>query len=176
MQVSKKTLTYILIIFLIIGTGVAAWMHSSQELSTEPEATTQNQLKVLKVNDQCVTLAVSDTKKERNLGLSTRDDLPDNQGMLFLFDRSGKHGFWMKDMNFSIDIIWLDENNRVVYVEQSISPETYPKTFEPAKNAKKVVELNAGFVNQENINRGETLKISNGTSASSSDCGVFYGS
>ena len=66
--------------------------------------------------------------------------------MLFVFKRSGRHGFWMKDMNFPIDILWL-RNGRVVYVAENVPPPSSGETpvpITPAKSANLVLELEAG--------------------------------
>ncbi len=175
MNTLKKPFIYVPLALLVAGVGLLVSVYDNPEAATDPDTAQTERTGALQINDRCVTLAVADTQIERNQGLSNREDLPNDEGMLFLFDNPDRHGFWMKDMNFPIDIIWLDDENQVVDLKQSVSPETYPETFEPSKNAKKVVELNAGFANQENINRGDALKISIGTSASSSDCGVFSG-
>ena len=77
-----------------------------------------------------VELAVSDAEKGK--GLSGRTGLAPNTGMLFVFEKPGPYAFWMKDMNFPIDIIWLSEDLKVVYIKQNTRPESYPDAFGPA--------------------------------------------
>ena len=67
-----------------------------------------------------IPVEVSDTPAKRQQGLSDRPRLKPGWGMLFVFERSGRHDFWMKDMNFPIDILWL-RNSRVVYVAEKIA-------------------------------------------------------
>lgn len=55
-------------------------------------------------------------------GLAVKDQLKENEAMFFVFNKPGKHSFWMKDMNFPIDIIWLDSNDKVVHIEQNLQP------------------------------------------------------
>lgn len=87
-------------------------------------------------------VAIADTDLAKARGLSGHKPLGDNEGMLFVFDKSDKYGFWMKDMKFSIDIIWIDENWRVVHIEKNVTPETYPKIFFPQKPSLYVLEIN----------------------------------
>lgn len=95
---------------------------------------------------------VADTESKRVQGLSKSQPLKEGQGMLFLFDKPGKYGIWMKDMNYPIDIVWFDEHKEVVYFEQNISPQTYPKVFTPPVDALSVLELPAGFLEKHNLN------------------------
>lgn len=78
-------------------------------------------------------------------GLGGRNSLPEKSGMLFAFEKADKHCFWMKDMRFSLDIIWLDSQKRVVHVATAVSANSYPEQFCPDKPAKYVIELNPGL-------------------------------
>lgn len=66
------------------------------------------------VDGQTFAVSVADTPSERSLGLSGKSALENDEGMLFVFRENGRYGFWMKDMKFSIDIVWIDENRRIV--------------------------------------------------------------
>lgn len=90
-----------------------------------------------------VELALTGEARER--GLSGRDFLGDNAGMLFVFPSDDRYGFWMKDMNFPLDIIWFDQNFKVVDVAESVSPVTFPNSFLPRDAARYVLEINAGM-------------------------------
>lgn len=96
---------------------------------------------------------------DRAMGLSNRDSLAYNEGMLFVFSDDEKHGIWMKDMRFSIDIIWLDEKGEVVSIETNASPESYPKVFRPTSPARYVLEVNAGWAQQNNIDVKTKLNL-----------------
>jgi uncharacterized membrane protein (UPF0127 family) len=99
--------------------------------------------------------SIADSDAERQLGLSNTKEIPVGVAKIFIFDTSDTWSFWMKDMNYSIDIFWLDENGRVVYVVESVSPETYPHTsFAPQVPAKYVIETKAGFAKENNITVG----------------------
>ena len=103
------------------------------------------------------SVIVARTDAERELGLGGRDSLSPETGMLFVFDHAEKYGFWMKDMKFAIDIVWLDENLRVVHVENSLLPETYPKIFSPGENSRFVLEVAAGIAQKNNYSDGQIL-------------------
>ena len=88
-----------------------------------------------------LTVEVADTPSARVRGLSGRAALPANRGLLFDFKRDGRHGIWMKDMRFAIDIIWLDHDARVVDVKRGARPETFPEVYRPKRAARYVLEL-----------------------------------
>lgn len=92
-------------------------------------------------------------------GLSGLTELSDGEGMLFVFDKSDKYGFWMKDMFFSIDILWIDEEGKVVHIKENATPESYPEVFKPDIPARFVLEVKAGFVKEEEIGLGTELFI-----------------
>jgi uncharacterized membrane protein (UPF0127 family) len=102
---------------------------------------------------------VVDTKPSRELGLSGRGSLPKDGGMLFGFDRPGVYGFWMKDMKFSLDLIWIDSNGQVVTIERDVKPETYPTVFKNSVNALYVLEIAAGEAEKKGIFLGSKVKM-----------------
>ena len=112
--------------------------------------------KQLSVNGKNINAEVASTPARLEKGLSGRPCIDNNQAMLFQFDRSDYHSFWMKDMKFSIDMLWIDEDSRVVTIKANISPSTYPKTFTSTQPAKYVLELKA--------NQAQALSISTNTS------------
>ncbi|NDE68348.1 DUF192 domain-containing protein, partial [bacterium] len=73
------------------------------------------------------------------------------------FDTSAKYGFWMKDMLFSIDMIWLDENFKVITVAEDISPNSFPQVFYPAQPARYVLEVASGVAAQNHYEEGSRL-------------------
>lgn len=98
---------------------------------------------------------------DRAMGLMFRPSLPEDRGMLFVFDELERHGIWMKNCRFPIDIIWLDENHKVVHVEAAVPPckaEPCP-TYQPMQKALYVLELNAGQAAKEKATTGQTLKF-----------------
>lgn len=116
---------------------------------------------VLQREDREITLFYVDTPTSRLRGLSNLSELPQDTGMFFSFDTSDMYAFWMKDMLFSLDIIWLDETMTVVDITRNISPETYPETFKPKVPARYVIECGAGCAQLYNIEEGEQLVVIN---------------
>lgn len=104
--------------------------------------------------------SIADTDAERALGLSNTKEIPIGVAKVFIFDTSEKWSFWMKDMNYSIDIFWLDADGQVVHVIEDASPDTYPATsFMPETPAKYVIETKAGFAKENNIGVGAVANV-----------------
>lgn len=104
-----------------------------------------------------INVSVADTPTEREKGLSKREYLRDDEGMIFVFETLDRHQIWMKDMNFPIDIIWLDENFKIVDIATNASVASYPNTFTPRASAGFIIEVNAGFTTKNNIKIGDTI-------------------
>ena len=120
----------------------------------------QNADETLRVSDETFSLEVASTSQAQGLGLGNRASLPANHGMLFVLSgMPAVQCFWMKDMRFPIDIIWINAGHEVVHIEPNVSPDTYPKSFCPDNPAKYVIELNAGAANSAGIRKGETLNF-----------------
>lgn len=107
-----------------------------------------------------VAVEVANTDAARSLGLSGRTSLAEGSGMLFIFDTPGNYGFWMKDMNFPIDILFIDASGGIVSIAADASPAGYhqdpPQVFYPAAPAKYVLEVPAGFAARHGIKAGQT--------------------
>lgn len=102
---------------------------------------------------------VAQTDEERIRGLSERDFMVADRGMLFIFDQSDYHGIWMRGMRFPIDILWLDDNGVVVDLREKVLPETYPEVFRPRRPARYVLEINAGLSHSYGVNVGSSVKF-----------------
>ena len=97
--------------------------------------------------------------EDRAMGLMFRPSLPRDRGMLFVFERPDFHGIWMKNCRFPIDILWLDEERKIVHVAEAVPPckaEPCP-VYNPLRRAAYVVELNAGQARREKAVVGAPL-------------------
>ncbi len=109
------------------------------------------------VGETLLELEARTTTLQKMRGLSGRTELSENHGMLFVYNRPGRYGFWMKDMHFPIDIIWLSESFTIVDITPSISPDSFPKVFRPKEPAQYVLEVNAGFAERHRLSIGDSL-------------------
>ncbi|HEY0908385.1 MAG TPA: DUF192 domain-containing protein [Candidatus Paceibacterota bacterium] len=105
---------------------------------------------------------VADTPASRERGLSGSKPLASDEAMLFVFEIPDDVGFWMKDMNYSIDIVWLDANMKVIHIEKDVAPETYPTVFYPEGAALYVLEFSAGTADRIGLKLGDIASASGG--------------
>lgn len=114
---------------------------------------------VMHIGDVPIRVTIADTNDERIAGLSGKEGLDESEGLLFVFPSADYHAMWMKDMRFPIDIIWIGEDARVISVNENVSPDSFPRTFRPARPAKYAVETNAHFVKTFGIHEGEDARL-----------------
>jgi len=138
------------------------WVLSSTDIMFSPEG---DYILVQKVT----------TEEEHNMGLSGKDRLKMydqdgkivTEGMLFVFDTEGKQNFWMKDMKFDLDMIFMDKNFKIVSIAKDAKADSYnredPNASEIFTNgnalAQYVLEINSGFADKMNLKVGDTLRI-----------------
>jgi len=93
------------------------------------------------------------TEEDRMRGLMFRKTLNEDQGMLFVFVSEGLYSFWMKNMNFAIDILWLDRHKRIIHLEREVPPcEKEPcPSYAPRVPAKYVLEIKAGSIEKRKL-------------------------
>lgn len=113
----------------------------------------------LVLDGQKYTLEIVLGVEERQRGLSGRQALAPNEGMLFVEAKPNIACFWMKDMNFAIDIVWVDDTKIIRHLEERVSPKTYPKTFCPKVKTKYVVELPSGTIDKHQLAVGQKLPL-----------------
>lgn len=112
---------------------------------------------ILKIGDIRLQVEIADTQEKRVIGLSGRKSLGDRDGMLFVFDNESLHGIWMKDMNFAIDILWIDADYEIVDIKKNAKLDSYPEVFYPKNLSKYVLEVNVGFLEKNDIEIGERI-------------------
>lgn len=107
-----------------------------------------------------LNIDIASTDASREKGLSKRESLEKNEGMLFIFDRPGVHTFWMKDMRFPIDIIWFREGKVVELLPDVPVPilgQPLPR-YTALEAADAVLEVNRGFIKKYGVTPGMELK------------------
>jgi uncharacterized membrane protein (UPF0127 family) len=147
MSIRKGVLSWGLVLLVLALVAVAAYYVMAPQL--RPHVT-------VRLGDGVFLAQVARTPEAREKGLSGTTGLRENEGMLFIYDTEDKWAMWMKDMNYPIDIIWLDKDKKVVYIVKNAPPESYPyESFTPKQNAKYVLELPAGMVGKKAISIGK---------------------
>lgn len=117
--------------------------------------------KPMQIGSTTVQASVAESWTERIRGLSDTPYLPEDIVKLFIFDSSGYHSIWMKDMNYSIDIIWVNEEGVIVHTQEGAAPESFPAMFVPEVPAKYVIETASGFVAKNGLTLGTTVVLPN---------------
>jgi len=101
------------------------------------------------------------TTATRERGLGNRESIAPDQGMLFVFPKDERYGFWMKDTLVPLDIFWLNDKGQVVSIAQDVATSTYPNVFYPSAPARYVLETAAGFAHEHAIATGTPLLLKN---------------
>ncbi len=153
---SHAAFKYVVLIFLCALACAVLFM--SNHVSA-PAPFAASPAATLTIASTTIEIEYANTPELRTQGLSGRNALPKNSGLLFVFDTEERAGFWMKDMNFPIDILWIDESRTVVHIERAVTPESYPHIFYPAAKARYVLEVNAGFVEKHKITVGSFVVL-----------------
>ena len=120
----------------------------------------------IKVDEHVLVVQIADTEPRRVRGLMFQEQLPYDQGMIFVFEEPGFYSLWMLNMQFPLDMIWFDSDGKVVYIDKNVPPcksalETVTcTTNNSAENeAKYILEVTAGFVDEFEITEDSILEI-----------------
>lgn len=119
----------------------------------------------IRVDDTILEVQIADTQDRRIRGLMFQDELPLDQGMIFVFDSMGRYSMWMLNVQFPLDMIWFDQEGRAVHIEEGVMPcitavesMTCPSIL-PDAEALYVLEVTSGFVQANNITLESQLHI-----------------
>lgn len=155
------------VIIFIVGVGLFTQKVQNGKLSFPIKKNTEvSQKSEVKINDLIIPVDVAKTEIQRRSGLSSLDSLPEEEGMFFVFaQKDVKPPFWMKDMKFAIDILWINEG-KIVQIDKDAQPPA-PGTsddklllYVPSQPIDYVLEVNAGFTDEHNIVIGDEIDLS----------------
>lgn len=148
-------IVFIVLAFLLFFFYVAAFLGKPRNFTE------------IKFGQNTIHAQIANTEHKRSMGLSYTEKISDNSGMLFIFNETGEKNFWMRDMYFDIDIIWLDEYKQVVGFFENVKKESYnnknpelSKIYRSPENTKYVLEVNAGTIQKLKIKTGDILEFS----------------
>ena len=117
------------------------------------------------VDDIPLVVQIADTEPRRVRGLMFQDQLPFDQGMIFVFNQPGLYPLWMLNMQFSLDMIWFDQDGKVIHIEKDVPPCKTPleiaacQSIVPDGQAIYILEVTSGFVDHNNITKDSILEI-----------------
>lgn len=145
----KRTFTLAISIILII--------FACKYISTRFYSPQGNKIIPVKIANQIFYAEVVSSDERMQKGLGGRKSMCKSCGMIFEFSKAGKYSFWMKDMQFSLDIIWL-KGGRIVHIEKNIQPD-FVGTLISRKDADTVLEINAGIVDNLRLEIGDEIEM-----------------
>lgn len=116
---------------------------------------------IITFDDNNFTSYIAQTNQQRSLGLSVFDFLADDEAMIFTSDQDDLQSFWMKDMKFPIDILWLNSQKQIVYIAKNADPADYPETYTSDVPAQYVIELKNGSIEKYVIQIGDMFSWEN---------------
>lgn len=172
----KIKLAYIAPVVIILFVGIAGYMFIATKKSRDDgDSTTlrpqnvQSSETVLKrtvqIGGKTIDAELANSVSKRKTGLMFRESLPENEGMLFTFAIENTYGFWMKNMNFPIDIIWINSNLTIVDITTNVQPCTQNEceSYTPVAPVQYVLEMNSGWAQSNGINIGDTIEFPDNT-------------
>jgi uncharacterized membrane protein (UPF0127 family) len=142
----KKITTGWVIVGMLVLIGLYAWFllrgggEPSHYILTFPDGSK-------------VVAEIARTDGERLLGLIFKEKLPEDMGMLFIFDEPDLHRLWTKNVRFPIDIIWLNSDRRVIGWEENLLPcrQDPCPTYGPKQPALYALEVPTGLVARQRL-------------------------
>ena len=163
-------LLVVLTLVAIVVAVLTTWTNSS-DLSMTPDLPTPGALPQLKFTKDgeltfisakntflvTIDIGIADTPEKRSLGMMYRNALEERQGMLFVFPKEEYQSFWMKNTVVPLDMIFISARNEVVTIHQNTTPYS-PQSYSSTKPAQFVVEVNAGFVQEQGIAVGDRIR------------------
>jgi uncharacterized protein len=143
----KNILTFLFLAAIIAG---IFWYIAARVYSLDG-----NKIKAVNINGKTFYAEIVSSPEKMQKGLGKRNGLCQSCAMLFQFSEPGKRSFWMKDMRFPLDILWI-LNGKVVHIEKNV-PKAFLETLTPQVAANQVLEINAGLSDKLGIKEGNKV-------------------
>ncbi|MDR4491035.1 MAG: DUF192 domain-containing protein [Candidatus Nitrosocosmicus sp.] len=151
-----KTLCIELSIFVVV-----LWLLNAGEIGFSDANPNDNRTSsTVRIDDMNITAILALTPEEQSTGLAIKETMKENEGMLFVFDTPKKYSFWMKDMKFPIDIIWLDSKKKIVHIEDRLEPCVFLllcPSYAPTTDSLYVLEVVSNFTNKHEVRIGDQV-------------------
>ena len=159
---TTRTQALVPIFIAAVVIGIAGLISMPSEIKLEsvefPKGT-------IMLDDIPLVVQIADTEPRRVRGLMFQDQLPFDQGMIFVFNQPGLYSLWMLNMQFSLDMIWFDQDGKVVHIEKNVPPCKTPleitvcQSIVPDGQATYILEVTSGFVDANNITKDSLLEL-----------------
>ncbi len=169
---ASRALVFVLIAIAVIIIGIAGTNSLPSDVKLEFDLPSDVKLEseefprgMVKLDDVLLEVQIADTKLLRARGLTFQEQLPFDQGMLLVYDSPTKRSVWMLHMQFSLDVLWINSDGKVVHIEKNIPPcktietGTCPTYKNKGRDAQYILEVTAGFVDKNNITKDSIGEI-----------------
>jgi len=145
-MISKKNLIFIILFFSVVF-SLFLYFNS-------------NENKVC-FSENCFKVELALTQEELSKGLMFRESLDEDSGMLFIFPEENFHNFWMKNTLIPLDIIWINSDKKIIFIEHNVQPclEEICETYSSGEKALYVLELNSGKVDEVGLEIGDDVEL-----------------
>lgn len=170
----KNKIYFVVLVAILLTLGFFYFRSQADNTSDETKRTNLNQTdlstyqpassydKKLFINENEINIEIADTNESRKQGLSGRQSMPMDSGMLFIFDKAGYYSFWMPDTYFPLDFIWIN-GDTIVDITENVPNHPGPQTkdlplYKPSQPADKILELNAGVAKSLEIKVGNKIR------------------
>jgi len=142
-----------------VASGDMKGTETPEDAGTAP--TTQATVGTVTVGGTPFSVEYAVTDEEKARGLMDRESLPENYGMWFVFSQLVQEEFWMKDTLIPLDMIFVDEDMKVIYIKENAVPKSLEMIGAPSPYMY-VLEVNAGKVAEHGIKVGDTVEAGMG--------------
>lgn len=165
-QIKKRYIFLIIIVILLvffIFTKSSSYNFESSDKTEIIESTLESKTPEVLINNTIIAVDLARTNAQVQRGLSGRPSLDPQSGMLFIFSKPSIYSFWMPDMNFPLDLIWIS-NDIIVDISHNVTnvfDRAHPVYYKPKEPAQYVLEVNANFSINHNIKIGDTVIFKN---------------
>lgn len=159
---TTRTQALVPIFIAAVVIGIAGLISMPSEIKLESVEFPQG---TIMLDDIPLVVQIADTEPRRVRGLMFQDQLPFDQGMIFVFNQPGLYSLWMLNMQFSLDMIWFDQDGKVVHIEKNVPPCKTPleitvcQSIVPDGQATYILEVTSGFVDANNITKDSLLEL-----------------
>jgi uncharacterized protein len=166
-QIVEMSITYVMRLFMALLPLVAviACGETAEVVTPPPGPDSTPTPTTVTIGDASFAIELAVTLQQRAQGLSGRPSLAPGTGMLFIFGSESRHSFWMKDMRFPLDMVWISAEYAVVDITEDVPPPDPGQTtsdlptYMPAEPAQYVLEINAGEAGSADIRIGDMVEF-----------------
>jgi uncharacterized membrane protein (UPF0127 family) len=159
LNILRKNKKIILIVILFFS--VVLLLIVNNKLFSNDQSKEENKITKVCIEKNCFNVEIADTAQEREIGLMNREFLALDSGMLFVFEKEDVYNFWMKNTLIPLDIIWIDKDNKIIFIKENVQPckTEQCETFGLNEKAKYVLEINGGLAEDVGLEIGDEAEF-----------------